>query len=56
MYSFFRSDGTEVPIGPGVKTGITNPKGYTLQYNEYIVYDVSQVRLRYLLKVDFDYK
>lgn len=35
----------------------TNPPGHTsvpsayLMYNEYIVYDVAQVRLRYLLRV-----
>jgi len=28
----------------------------SLQYNEYIVYDVSQVKMRYLLKMKFDYQ
>lgn len=31
--------------------GATNVPGAYLQYNEYIVYDVAQVRLRYLLRV-----
>ncbi|KAF8985684.1 hypothetical protein CPC16_008566 [Podila verticillata] len=30
--------------------------GYGLQYNEYIVYNTSQVKMRYLLKMRFDYK
>ena len=34
-----------VPAGP------TNVPNAYLLYNEYIVYDVSQVRLRYLLRV-----
>jgi len=38
---------------PEVSTepGATNEPNAYLQYNEYIVYDVSQVRLRYLLRV-----
>jgi poly [ADP-ribose] polymerase len=34
-----------------VKPGDTNVQGAGLWYNEYICYDVSQVRLRYLLRV-----
>jgi poly [ADP-ribose] polymerase len=34
-----------------VKPGNTNVTGASLQYNEYIAYDVAQVRLRYLLRV-----
>ncbi|KAI8347889.1 poly polymerase catalytic domain-containing protein [Mortierella sp. GBAus27b] len=30
--------------------------GFQLQYNEYIVYDVSQVKMRYLLKMKFNHK
>lgn len=33
------------------KLGPTNVSGAYLQYNEYICYDVAQVRLRYLLRV-----
>ena len=55
-FSDYRKDGTVVPLGKGKDTGVKNPTGYTLNYNEYIVYDVSQVRMRYLLKVKFNYK
>ncbi|KAH9855747.1 poly polymerase catalytic domain-containing protein [Lenzites betulinus] len=40
--------GCHMPKGPAVDA--PNPQGY-LQYNEYIVYDISQIRLRYLLMV-----
>ncbi|XP_071548286.1 poly [ADP-ribose] polymerase 2-like [Panulirus ornatus] len=50
------TDGTVVPMGPGLQTGINNPKGYTLMYNEYIVYDPAQVRTRFLLKVKFNFR
>ncbi|CAF3963271.1 unnamed protein product [Adineta steineri] len=45
-----------VPLGPGEPTPVNNSKGYTLNYNEYIVYDTKQVRLRYLIKLKFLYK
>lgn len=32
-----------------------NPKNAWLQYNEYIVYDVSQVKIRYLFRCKFNY-
>ncbi|KAL8176472.1 UNVERIFIED_CONTAM: Poly [ADP-ribose] polymerase 2 [Gekko kuhli] len=44
-----------VPMGPVVETGVVNPNGYTLNYNEFIVYDPQQVRMRYLLKVRFNF-
>jgi len=34
-----------------VAPGLTNVPGAYLAYNEYITYDVSQVRLRYLFRV-----
>ncbi len=34
-----------------VTPGDTNVKDASLWYNEYICYDVSQVRMRYLLRV-----
>ncbi|KAJ3278959.1 Poly [ADP-ribose] polymerase 1 [Borealophlyctis nickersoniae] len=46
----------ELPLGP--PTNQTLPSGSarsSLLYNEYIVYDVNQVNIRYLLKVRFDY-
>lgn len=48
-----RNDGVIVPMGPIESTNVVNPKGYTLNYNEYIVYDSKQVRMRYLLKLKF---
>ncbi|XP_043840434.1 poly [ADP-ribose] polymerase 2 isoform X2 [Dromiciops gliroides] len=48
-------NGSTVPLGPASDTGILNPQGYTLNYNEFIVYDPSQVRMRYLLKIRFNF-
>ncbi|XP_027698752.1 poly [ADP-ribose] polymerase 2 isoform X2 [Vombatus ursinus] len=48
-------NGTTVPLGPASNTGVLNPQGYTLNYNEFIVYDPSQVRMRYLLKIRFNF-
>lgn len=50
------SDGMVVPVGKGVNTGVNNPKGYTLNYNEFIVYNTAQIRMKYLLKVQFNFK
>ncbi|XP_076248590.1 poly-(ADP-ribose) polymerase [Calliopsis andreniformis] len=47
-------DGIEVPYGPPVPAKL--PKKSQLLYNEYIVYDVAQVKARYLLKMKFKYK
>ncbi|XP_043916143.1 poly [ADP-ribose] polymerase 1 [Protopterus annectens] len=46
-------DGVHVPLGLGVPSGINDT---SLLYNEYIVYDVAQVNLKYLLKLKFNYK
>ncbi|OCT98096.1 poly(ADP-ribose) polymerase 2 S homeolog isoform X1 [Xenopus laevis] len=48
-------EGAVVPLGPLMDTGLTNDGGYTLNYNEYIVYDPHQVRMKYLLQVRFNY-
>ncbi|XP_012589422.1 PREDICTED: poly [ADP-ribose] polymerase 2 isoform X1 [Condylura cristata] len=48
-------NGSTVPLGPASDTGILNPDGYTLNYNEFIVYNPNQVRMRYLLKVRFNF-
>ncbi|XP_020550285.1 poly [ADP-ribose] polymerase 2 isoform X1 [Sesamum indicum] len=46
-------DGVVVPLGtPKEQPG---PKG-SLLYNEYIVYNVEQIRMRYLVQVKFNYK
>ena len=45
-------DGCKVPLGEGKPT---NSSG-SLLYNEYIVYDVAQIKMKYLFKMRFDYK
>ncbi|XP_043914187.1 poly [ADP-ribose] polymerase 2 isoform X2 [Protopterus annectens] len=47
--------GAMVPIGPAKDTGVINPGGYTLNYNEYIVYKPEQVFMKYLLKIQFNF-
>ena len=51
-----RTDGTVVPLGKGGETGVRNPDGFTLNYNEFIVYNTKQIRMRYLLQVKFEFK
>ncbi|XP_037299289.1 poly [ADP-ribose] polymerase [Manduca sexta] len=46
------SDGLIVPLGKPIQRDITT----TLLYNEFIVYDVAQVNVKYLLQLKFDYK
>ncbi|XP_053185705.1 poly [ADP-ribose] polymerase 2 [Scomber japonicus] len=48
-------DGVTVPMGPGVKTGVGKHNGYSLLYNEFVVYNPAQIRMRYLLRVKFNY-
>ena len=48
-------DGCVVPIGNLIATGVTNPNGYTLNYNEYVVYDTSQIKMRYLVKIQYEF-
>uniref|UniRef100_A0A8C2UL27 Poly [ADP-ribose] polymerase n=1 Tax=Chinchilla lanigera TaxID=34839 RepID=A0A8C2UL27_CHILA len=52
---FLTLNGSTVPLGPASDTGILNPEGYTLNYNEFVVYNPNQVRMRYLLKVQFNF-
>ncbi|XP_046511423.1 poly [ADP-ribose] polymerase 2 isoform X2 [Equus quagga] len=52
---FTTLNGSTVPLGPASETGILNPEGYTLNYNEFIVYSPNQVRMRYLLKIRFNF-
>uniref|UniRef100_A0A1B6DFG5 Poly [ADP-ribose] polymerase n=1 Tax=Clastoptera arizonana TaxID=38151 RepID=A0A1B6DFG5_9HEMI len=44
----------EVPLGP--PKNVLKRDQTSLLYNEYIVYDVAQVKAQYLLKIDFKYK
>lgn len=46
-------EGVKVPCGEPSKSGAV---GSSLLYNEYIVYDVGQINIKYLLKVKFNYK
>ncbi len=49
-------EGFTVPTGPLGDTGLVKKtEGFTLAYNEYIVYDVSQIKMRYLAKIKFQY-
>lgn len=47
------SCGTVVPLG---KETASNSGNTSLYYNEYIVYDVAQVRPRFLVKLKFDFQ
>lgn len=46
-------DGVEVPYGPGVPAQL--PGQSSLLYNEFIVYDVAQVKAQYLIRMKFKY-
>ena len=48
--------GLELPMGPAKNTDINKVKGYTLNYNEFIVYDTKQIKMKYLAKIRFNYK
>ncbi|XP_055838265.1 poly [ADP-ribose] polymerase [Episyrphus balteatus] len=51
--SIVREDGVEIPLGKS----LTDPKlQSSLLYNEFIVYDIAQVNIQYLLRMDFKYK
>jgi len=43
-------DGMKIPLGKGANSSVPNG---SLMYNEFIVYDISQIRMKYLLKVKF---
>uniref|UniRef100_A0A8C1W4C6 Poly [ADP-ribose] polymerase n=1 Tax=Cyprinus carpio TaxID=7962 RepID=A0A8C1W4C6_CYPCA len=46
-------NGVDVPLGKSINTNIEDS---SLLYNEYIVYDIAQVNLKYLLKIRFNYQ
>lgn len=46
--------GVEVPCGPGIPADIKQKS--SLLYNEFIVYDVAQVKAEYMVKMKFQYK
>jgi poly [ADP-ribose] polymerase len=45
-------DGVVIPMGPGEQAALA----CTLQYNEFIVYDIAQIKVRYLLRTNFNYR
>lgn len=50
-------DGCVVPCGKLVNSvGRDVAASYSLLYNEFIVYNVDQIKLRYLVKVEFDFE
>lgn len=53
--NFVTLDGVTVPMGPGKKTGVGKTNSYSLLYNEFIVYNPAQTRMRYLLRIQFNY-
>lgn len=50
--SFVDLEGCKVPIGRGEPTNVQG----SLMYNEFIVYDVRQVKMKFLFKMRFDYR
>ena len=48
--------GVKLSMGPPRNTNRENKGGYTLNYNEYIVYNTNQIKMKYLAKVKFNYK
>ena len=46
-------EGCKVPLGPGTQVQLNG--GY-LQYNEYIVYNTNQIKMKFLFRVKFNYK
>ncbi|XP_030631530.1 poly [ADP-ribose] polymerase 2 isoform X2 [Chanos chanos] len=53
--NFVTLNDVTVPMGPAIKTGVGQDGGYTLLYNEFIVYNPAQTRMRYLLRIQFNY-
>lgn len=49
---YIQFEDMSVPISKGEPTNVEKT---SLIYNEYIVYDVAQIRLKYILKLQFDY-
>ncbi|RUS25902.1 hypothetical protein BC938DRAFT_471484, partial [Jimgerdemannia flammicorona] len=52
----YLNDGTLVPCGQVINPETPQARNTCLQYNEYIVYDIKQIKFRYLIKLRFNYK
>ena len=50
------SDDLSLTMGPAKNTKVAKMKGYTLNYNEFIVYDTRQIKMKFLAKIRFDFK
>merc|ERR1719237_636909 len=50
------SDDLLLPMGPAKNTKVAKMKGYTLNNNEFIVYDTRQIKMKFLAKIRFDFK
>ncbi|CAF3890932.1 unnamed protein product [Rotaria sp. Silwood1] len=50
---YYTDDGVLVPMGLGVNAKLPQS---SLLYNEYIVYDTEQIKIKYLLRIEFNYK
>ena len=55
FFCLFLREGVNVPMGPVVTTGMGKQKNYTLLYNEFVIYNPAQIRMRYLLRIKFNY-
>jgi len=52
-YDVITETGVVIPLGTETSTGVI---GSEIEHNEYIIYDVAQVNLKYLLLVKFNFK
>ncbi|CAF3938965.1 unnamed protein product [Rotaria sp. Silwood2] len=50
---YYTDDGVLIPMGRGVNAKIPQS---SLLYNEYIVYNTEQIKVKYLLRIEFNYK
>lgn len=50
--SVYLSNGTMVPLGPTIQYPVhNNNRYYGLSHNEYVVYDTTQVRIKYVVEL-----
>jgi len=49
------NNGVTIPLGKIVKNEVDRTKNYSLSTNpEYVVYDESQIRIRYMIQIEDD--
>ena len=51
--SFYDENGVEIPMGDILTNQDENKKTY-FGFNEYIVYNLEQIKIKYITKVQFD--